>query len=531
MKHLRLNLRLPKTGYSRIIYWVLALLAAVFLVQLVMSLGWRMQFDQAIMHYVAYLINEHGFAPYRDIFEPNMPGTYLVHMAVGKLLGYSDLAIRMADITWLSATLTVSWFIMKPIGRVPALASCLLFGLLHLRMGSNGALQREFLAILPMAIALLIATRRKPYHSVKLIHFVTGVLFALAALVKPHLVIGLPALIIYNCVQESNDSKSARKFINTCITGSLLALLGLLLTLAIPLLWLGKIGAIQSFWEIFSSYLPLYAQMDSNAGFVEPVSRFRQYVLGYLSFGGFEVLLMSSIFGVYNVWTESRTVETRRLAVLLLSLTILYSIYAAIGGRFLFNHWIPYTYFGCLGTGLVLFSPPSMTNLRRARIVFPISIFLFTVMVTVEPAYDVIYLLRHGQPLLPSEGRGDEIAAYLNQHLSPTDRVQPLDWVQGTTRGMLFSKAIPATPYICDFQFYHHVSTPYIQGLRNDFMVKLEQTMPVFILDLHEKFKVTGIDTSYDFPELAEFIERHYREDYAGKGFTILKRYVSEEER
>lgn len=63
-------------------YLFLAVLAIVFLVELGLSLHWRMVSDNAFLHYVAYLINEHGFVPYRDIFEVNMPGTYLFHMAI-----------------------------------------------------------------------------------------------------------------------------------------------------------------------------------------------------------------------------------------------------------------------------------------------------------------------------------------------------------------------------------------------------------------------------------------------------------------
>lgn len=86
MKNSRSNLFFLTIRYSTT-YLILSLLTIVFLVKLVQSFGWRLHFDTAVMHYIAYLINEHGFAPYRDIFDINMPGSYLVHMAVGKLLG------------------------------------------------------------------------------------------------------------------------------------------------------------------------------------------------------------------------------------------------------------------------------------------------------------------------------------------------------------------------------------------------------------------------------------------------------------
>ena len=539
MKDSKSNLNFPDAGY-RGIYLVLALLTTVFLVKLVQSLGWRLQFDTAIMHYVAYLINEHSFAPYRDIFEINMPGSYLVHMAVGKMFGYSDLAFRMADVTWLVATLTVTWLIMMPAGRVAAWASCLLFGLLYLGAGPYMGFQRDFLAILPMAIALLIATQRRPWYSSKLIHFLLGVLFALATLIKPHMVIGLPVLVVYSCIQGGYDSKSAGKLMKACIVGGFFALFGLSLALAIPLLWLWKVGSIYSFWEILSSYLPLYLQMDLDHSFVDSSSRFKQSLMLYLDFGGFAVLLMSSIFSVCYIWVMPLFVELRKLAILLLLSTIIYSIYVAIGGRFLPYHWIPYIYFACLCTGLILASPLTGNLNNSFKVIFPLFAFIFIVMVTVKPAEAVLQLpgsvlqLMHGHlppAPPPKNGRVDEIAAYLNMNLSTTDRVQPLDWDGGALHGMLLAKAITATPYICDFQLYHHVSTPYIQGLRRDFLADLEQATPAFIIDMHEKTKVTGIDTTSDFPELEAFIEKHYSKDYGGNGFDILKRSIFKEER
>ena len=68
-------------------------------------------------------------------------------------------------------------------------------------------------------------------------------------------------------------------------------------------------------------------------------------------------------------------------------------------------------------------------------------------------------------------------------------------------------------------------------GLRNDFVAELDRAMPTFIIDVHAKTTVTGIDTTYDFLELEAFIKKHYSKDYTGNGFNILKRSVLEEER
>jgi len=55
------------------------------------------------MHYIAWVIGEGG-VPYRDVFDMNLPGVYLIHAAVIGLLGRGDLAWRLFDLGWLAAT-------------------------------------------------------------------------------------------------------------------------------------------------------------------------------------------------------------------------------------------------------------------------------------------------------------------------------------------------------------------------------------------------------------------------------------------
>ena len=108
---------------------ILICLVFIFLTQLILSLDWRVRGDSVYLHYVAYLINEHDFLPYKDLFEINLPATYLFHMAIGRLFGYSEFVLRFVNMVWLAATLMVTSVIMRPFGRASALASCMLFGI------------------------------------------------------------------------------------------------------------------------------------------------------------------------------------------------------------------------------------------------------------------------------------------------------------------------------------------------------------------------------------------------------------------
>jgi hypothetical protein len=509
-------------------YLFLALLAILFLMEFSLSLRWQLQHDSAFLSYVAYLINEHGFVLYRDIFEANMPGIYLLYMAIGKIFGYqSDFAFRMIDVAWLTVTFIVTWFIMKPFGQVVAFASCLIFGIIYLEAGPIINFQRDVIAILPVAIALLLATRRRYNQSEHFIYFLLGVFFAFAALLKPHMAIGLPAMILYICIRGTQEPKSVKTFIKSCIIGGIFALVGFLSILILPFLWLWQIGALESFWTIFSSYLPLYAQISGDLQVRETFHHIQFVFKSYISFGGFDFFFITSLFGVYVILTSTMSAMLKKQAILLFSLIIFYSLSAALSGKLWTYHWMPYIYFASLCTAMLLFSPPMFKNIVHPLII-PLFVFMVAMMTTVRsPQIVVQQLFSDQQPATLMDGmekRIDEITMYLNQHLSPTDQVQPLDWITGAAYGMLISKAIPATPYIFDFQFYHHVSNDYIKHLRRDFLEKLKKAMPTFIIEVHAKHRMSGLDVTYEFPELRAFIKQHYKKDYTGNGFDIFRR-------
>ncbi len=53
--------------------------------------------DAALMHYVVFLMDR-GAAPYRDLSEINLPGSYFVEWAVVHIAGGGELAWRCFDL-------------------------------------------------------------------------------------------------------------------------------------------------------------------------------------------------------------------------------------------------------------------------------------------------------------------------------------------------------------------------------------------------------------------------------------------------
>ena len=117
----------------------------------------------------------------------------------------------------------------------------------------------------------------------------------------------------------------------------------------------------------------------------------------------------------------------------------------------------------------------------------------------------------------------------LDARLSNSDRVQPLDWTAGAVHAMLIAKALPATPYIYDYYFYHYLSEPYIQEIRQRYIQALRAQPPRFMLDVSDKLRPTGIDTTDRFPELEALLKANYRTVKQGDNYRILE-YIRDTE-
>jgi hypothetical protein len=67
------------------------------------SLGWPLIHDASIMLYIAWLIGE-GAVPYRDAFDMNPPGVYLIHWAIlsigGRRIGNMNALRRQSPRPW-----------------------------------------------------------------------------------------------------------------------------------------------------------------------------------------------------------------------------------------------------------------------------------------------------------------------------------------------------------------------------------------------------------------------------------------------
>ncbi len=506
---------------------VLALaFAAIACVLAVASLRWRMQHDSPIMLYIAFLMDRYGAVPYRDIFDINMPGTYLIYSLLGRSLGYSDLAFRTGDLIYLCGITVVTWAAMKTFSRGTALAAAALFACYYFSEGPSTSMQREYLLLLPISLLLMLAVSR-PAMNERLRWFLLGLLSGLCFLIKPHALVALPVVVVYRACHLRAAAAAPRRL----AVPALLLLVGLALPVGGAAVWLSKAGALHPFLDIATQYWPLYGGLSGNHELLKGAEH-TQYLAGSLATlsGSNHVLLAAGALGfVFALRVTTGKAADRRRVLLLGALAGVFAIYPVFAGMFWPYHWLVCTYFALCLASLVFLPVEGRKILsERASSMQYGAIALLVVFGVSSLPRPLVEAAHPERVAAPKGGRVDAMAGFLARNLRPTDTVQPLDWTGGAVHAMLIARARLATSFIYDFPFYHHVSMPYIAGLRTRFLHELQLSNPRFIVEVTASDKPwpRGADTSADFPPLRLYLQDHYRiaEKDEGMGYVIYER-------
>jgi|CXWL01.1.fsa_nt_gi hypothetical protein len=478
---------------------LLILLAAFLVTQAVFSLRWPIAHDEAPLFYEAFLMQSEGRIPYRDIFDFQMPGSYAAYHLLGIFSSFSAFRIRILDLLILAALIFITFQAMRRFGKTPALAAGILFGLKYLQGGPSLSLQREYLLLVFIALSLLIGMRDSltPKHRLSL-----GILFGLSAVIKPHAALGLLPFLLFDIAdirQRSNISLPKAAW-----TSILPAAIGFLIPVSLVIAWLAINNALSPFLTIALNYWPLYSQINGQMEITPTAERISFLLNQIWRLGGSGLWLIPAAFGIY--------INQNKQTYLISSLALCYAIYPALSGQFFPYHYIPFVYIIILLASLIFSFQPSAFSFQ----LFALILLLFLI----RPSQTFIRQLQ-GKPIATASDRAEEITRFLEENLEAGQTVQPLDWTGGALLAMLETRTPIATPYVFDFYFYHHISNPYIQSLRANFMNELQTSSPRYIIEVTsiDKPWVSGENTTREFPELRAFLNEYYsvtmdRNDY-----------------
>ena len=290
-----------------------SLITSTFLF-LVWSVHWPLVGDASLIHYIVFLI-QHGRVPYRDLGDMNMPGSYLIEMAVMKTLGGGALAWRCFDFSLLAVAAAAYGVLTRRAGWLAALFSACLFALVHGRDGLAQGGQRDLtMAVLLVAATavLFLAVDRRAWWGVGAFGVLAGVAFTIKPTALP---LSIGQLLIAAWVMRTRSPTSR---VLHPVWSFFWAGLGMLVGPLIALAFLLEQGSLRAFWVGLHTVVPFYESLGHRPlGYLLQHSVSPLMALVLLWFGVFALarlqmdwqrgmLLCGAIFGLVSYVVQAR---------------------------------------------------------------------------------------------------------------------------------------------------------------------------------------------------------------------------------
>jgi dolichyl-phosphate-mannose-protein mannosyltransferase len=464
-----------------------------------LSLPWPLIHDAPILHYVAWRISQ-GAVPYRDLFDMNFPGVYLLHLLVLKTLGAGDPAWRLFDLLWLGVTSLLIGALARPWGRLAAFGGALFFAAYHLGGGAWQAGQRDFL-LCPFLLAGALGVVRWWERPGKWTLLWAGLALGAGATIKPHATLFALALILLVLAAPPRDGGSRWLAPATLVGGILVVPLGIVC-------WLAAIGGLGAWREIVVDYLlPLYSRLGRPASWT---------VYRWLLWPAIAVVLALSIG---HALVSRRLTFRHAVALMGLGYGLLHYVGQGKGWEY---HLYPLAAFAAV----LLFSEvAAVLSERRAVVGAPLVAVLAILVVLVGRSGAVtanadwiwdkermVRGLTHDLETLRKPGD-------LEGLLRPGDLVQVLDTSDGGVHALLRLGLVQPTRFLYDFHFFHDTDHPVIRALRAELIAGLDLSPPRFIVLFRRGWPSGREERIKGFPELARLLAERYvvavgREDY-----------------
>ncbi|HEY4382303.1 MAG TPA: hypothetical protein VGN01_18280 [Acidobacteriaceae bacterium] len=247
-------------------------LAGSALLYFLWSWQWPLVGDASLIHYIAFL-TERGWAPYRQLGDMNMPGSFLIEMAAMRIFGMGDLAWRLFDFTLVAVAAGAFFVIAGAKNRLAGLFAASLFLLVHGRDGLAQGGQRD----LTMAVCLIAATAslltamragaRVRSSAISWPAALFGLLSGIAITIKPTavlLTVAQAALLLHTLRRQALDDPNGQA--NGSRIGTIVpAILGWLIAPIVAFCFLVRERALTAFIDGFHGIVPYYASLGHRS--------------------------------------------------------------------------------------------------------------------------------------------------------------------------------------------------------------------------------------------------------------------------
>ncbi len=468
---------------SKVLLTLILCAAIIFFV--VWTIHWRWMFDESIMHYVNFLMDQ-GKMPYRDIVDLNMPGAYFIDGWAIQLFGSGDVGWRFYEFSLLSVLIASMIVITLPVDWFAGLLAGVLFLLMHAVDGPQMAAERdEIMTVLVMAgfAFLFVSLRRR--RPVLLLPF--GFLLGLAGTLKPT---AAPMGLVLLTIAAYTLRKSSQRVAAYIMYG----LSGMILAALLTFRFFLQTHSFPAFLEIMRRMVPYYAPLGNVSYTILLKSLFNYH------------LVALSLIALYLAITDTNRRDWERL---LLTLGVLFG-----AASYVVQHkGTAYHRYPFLAFLLVWMSVEFVKALRRpgwGRFLGYAGILFGTL--AVVPLYArMLYRLPSVIDLPTTLDR--DLIRVGGPRLQ--NQVECLDMVSGCVDALYRLGLIEPEPFMGDYMFFPPEGGPPFPFYGEMFLSQIHRDPPKILIITTEMLTGGGRNGKFDnirqWPDLETFIDQNYR--------------------
>ena len=458
------------------------------------SRAWPLVHDAPIMQYLAWRISE-GAAPYRDLFDMNFPGVYLIQLVALTVFGASDAGWRAFDLLWLLAVALCVAALVRPWGGVAAAGAALFFVTYHVAGGAWQAGQRDFLLV-PFLLLGALGVARWAETGAEWGLLWGGLALGAGIMVKPHaalLAAGLLALVAVVARRRGGA---------VWVPLAILALA----TLVVPMLttvWIAARGALGAWREIVFEYLlPLYSRLGRPAQWT--VWRWEAWI----------PIAVGVVVTLASAAAHRRFGARHAVLALGLGYGLVHFVAQGKGWEY---HLYPLAAFAAV----LLFA--EVETLLRARRWVPAALALASVAVAAGLLGAKGVEASAAPWIAETQRRVQALVRDLEGRVGPGEYVQVLDTTEGGVAALLRLRIVQPTRFVYDFPFYHDTDTPIVHRLRAYFAEEFDRRPPKFVVLFERGWPAGGYARVQQFGSLRLRLST-YRMDRRGPGYIVYAR-------
>lgn len=448
----------------------------------IFTIHWPWMWDTQVMHYTSFLA-DHGKVPYRDIYDINLPGSYLTERWAIAIFGGGDIGWRLYEFTLLASMTIAAIVIALPTDWLGGLFAGVLFAILHGSEGPTMAAERdEVMTVLLLAGYAFLFTSMRRRRPAWMVPF--GLCVGMAALIKPTTAPFIIALLLFPVFVLRKSGKRPAPYLLLGLSGLGIAL-GILFNFLLPL-------SLKPFIFILSKLVPYYSHLG-HASFRYLLAH--SLPLSFLFFFPLAALLamMDRTRANWEMWAI-------RIGI------VFGAVSYFVQGKGYDYHRYTLIFFGLLWVGMVFTTQMKNKGWQRNLSMVGIAIALLLVLP------HNVNLLRHERR--DSNPFADRLQADLirlgGSRLD--SHVQCLDVVTGCYSALYRLKLMQSTGFMGDLQFFAPDDGSVVPYYRNLFWNQIHADPPQVIVLSSEWFgaRLYSFDKLNAWPQFRDYLASAY---------------------